>query len=228
MNFNNWREKASILLMIVLPQFIVLTTFGMIFYAGGNRLDPNAQGYSFIYNTFSDSGRIVAHSGNPNMVSSVLWFIALWTLGFSIILFSLLIPHYLSENCVEKGLTFVGSLLGIFSGISFIGLAFAPADLYPALHNRFNDLGFIFGLLSIIFFTISMFWNKSYPRQYTLTFLVFTLITAIYVIVMFFGPDYRTPEGLLIQVVMQKIIAYSMIITFIIQSYGLWKLEKSS
>ena len=81
---------------------IVFCTLAMIFYAGGTQMDPSAPGYSFWFNTISDSGRLIAHNGKPNLVSFIFLSIAWIVLGITWIPFFIVFPRLFEEGTREK------------------------------------------------------------------------------------------------------------------------------
>ena len=228
MDLENLRERVVIIIMIGFALFIVLTMIAMILYPGGTYNDSSTTGYIFWENYFSDTGRTVSHSGKPNTISSLLFTIAFVTMGISFIIFCILITHHFAENRVTKWLSIIGSILGIIGGIFFIGIAFTPVDLLRNEHLFFVEYSANIGFGAVIMYIICIVLNKSYPRKYLLVYVVFTLIIVLYIATWYVGPDHTTREGLIIQVTMQKIVLYSMIVCFLIQSYGIWQLEKSN
>ena len=181
MDLENLRERLAIIIMIGFAQFIVLTMIGMILYPGGTYNDSSTIGYIFWENYFSDTGRKVSHSGKSNTISSVLFTIALATMGISSIIFFILITHHFAENRVTKWLSIVGSFLGIIAGIFFIGIGFTPSDIFHGIHVFFVEYSALFGIGGVIIYIICIVLNKSYPRKYLLVFLVFSpKLTAAY------------------------------------------------
>ena len=228
MNMNNWKEKAFAGLMIGFTQFLVITAILMVIYPGGTYYDPNTKGYNFFLNYFSDIGRTVTHGGHPNMISSILFTISLSIVGTFFCIFCVLVVPYFKDNTFNKNLCLVASFLGILSGISFIVVACAPSDTQHLIHIIFVRAGSLFGFLSIFVYTIIMFRDESFTRLYAFSFLIFTLTTLIYLLLLLFGPSSNTLMGNMIQATSQKIAAYTMIISLLIQCYGLWRREKLS
>ncbi|NHJ32668.1 MAG: hypothetical protein FK732_07390, partial [Asgard group archaeon] len=75
------RNKILKILFIILAclPFLSILFFGLSihYFPGGNTLDPNAEGFNFLYNTMSDLGKIIANNGEPNIISRVFYSIAL-------------------------------------------------------------------------------------------------------------------------------------------------------
>ncbi|MFX0187775.1 MAG: hypothetical protein ACFE8A_08570 [Candidatus Hodarchaeota archaeon] len=225
MNIKNWREFAFIFLMIGCVQYIILTTIAMFFYAGGTIINPNASGYSFWHNFFSDLGRTRAHSGKSNTISYVIFTITFCILATSLISFLLAFPKFFKETTKEKALSLIGSIIGIFTGILLIAVALTPWDLYSYEHLMLVLISGISGLFAIIAYLIAEFLNKQIPNKYAYILLVYAIVFGVYVILLFAGIDISTSEGLMIQATMQKIMFYIFLICEITQGYIGMKLE---
>ena len=77
--------------------------------------------------------------------------------------------------------------------------------------------------LAVLFYVPAMFMDKHYPKVYAWVFTVFCLMLIGYYILLTSGPDFDTANGLVIQVVGQKVIAYASILSIGIQSMGAYK-----
>ncbi|MHA1355023.1 MAG: hypothetical protein ACTSR1_07620 [Candidatus Heimdallarchaeota archaeon] len=87
----NAKFKLIIFRILVTTTFIVITLFvlGIFYYPGGSTIDENHIGFDFKYNSISDLGRIIALNGEPNLISRILFSIALTLTAFVIITFYL-------------------------------------------------------------------------------------------------------------------------------------------
>ena len=56
--------------------------------------------------------------------------------------------------------------------------------------------------------------------------MVFSMILALYLVLMLAGPSIETTSGLIIQVTSQKIVLYTFTICLFIHGYGAWTIEK--
>ena len=68
----SWGKRPFQLVMWGCGQFIFLTVIAMLIYPGGTRSDPDAPGYTFFHNFFSELGFTVTRSGAPNPVAAPL------------------------------------------------------------------------------------------------------------------------------------------------------------
>jgi hypothetical protein len=117
--------------------FVVLTSLAMLIYAGGSVSDHAARGYSFTNDFLSNMGMLTALSGHPNWISASLFFISLAAAGVCLVIFFIIFPRFFQSTRSQKILSLIGSIFGVLAGISFIGIAFAPADVARPAHIQF-------------------------------------------------------------------------------------------
>ena len=200
--------------------FVVLTSIAMLTYSGGSYEDHAAPGYSFTHNFFSDLGRVTAQSGRPNWFSAVLFFIALSIAGASLVIFFILFQRLFRHGHLQHLLCLLGSAFGVLAGISFIGVAFSPADLALPAHAQFVIWAFRLFPLAVLCYVIALFLDRDYPRRYAWVFAIFCLLLIGYYLLMTHGPEFASPQGLVIQAVGQKVIVYASILSIGVQSFG--------
>jgi hypothetical protein len=203
--------------------FVVLTLIAMLTYTGGTPSDPTARGYSFTHNFLSNLGMTEALSGRPNWVSAVLFILALSTAGACLAIFFIIFPRFFSGTRLGKALCLIGSVIGVVAGVCFVGIAFAPADLFRPAHVLFVTWAFRLFPLAVLFYIPAMFMEKGYPKVYAWVFAVFCLLLIGYYLLMTNGPSYDSPDGLAIQVIGQKVISYASILSIGIQSVGAYR-----
>ncbi len=215
-----WRLYAFQLMMVGSCLYVVLTTVAMITYTGGTYTDPSTRGYSFFNNFFSDLARTVALSGEPNAISWVLATTAFLLSGSGLILGYLAWPALFRENPAIYRVSIFGTVFGIISGIGFIGVAFTPWDLFLEAHQLFVIIGFVASAIAITLYAWVLQKQSDYPKRYFYSFVLLVALSLLYLIVLFYGPSVINVDGLVIQVTAQKIIIYSMGLTFFFQGYG--------
>jgi hypothetical membrane protein len=220
------RGRLFLLAMAGCVQFLLLSTMAMFFYPGGTYSDEDTAGYAFTQNFFSDLGRTAAHNGDSNTVSMVLFIIALSLAGLSLIVFFLAVPPHFAENRTAKRFSIIGSVVGVISGIGFIGIAAVPADVDQTLHTNFVYVAFTGFLLVVFCYSAAILKSRSYPRAYAYAYFAFAVILALYLVLLFSGPEVETAGGLTIQAVGQKIVVYTGIICVVIQSWGAYQVER--
>jgi hypothetical membrane protein len=200
--------------------FVLLTFTAMLTYTGGSVNDHSARGYSFTHNFLSNLGMLTSLSGRANWVSAGLFFVALATAGACLVVFFILFRRFFQRNRLQRILAWVGSLLGVLAGISFVGIAFTPADIARPAHTQFVLWAFRLFPLAVLFYLPVMFIDRKYPRIYAWVFAAFALLLVGYYFLLTEGPSFSSPEGLVIQVVGQKVIAYASILSIGIQALG--------
>jgi hypothetical protein len=220
----SWGKRPFQLVIWGCGQFVVLTFIAMIIYPGGTKFDPEAPGYTFFHNFFSELGFTVTRGGLVNPIAAPLFFIALTLAGLGLVFFFVVSPQFFWKTTLLKVLSILGSLSGIVSGLAYVGIAFTPANLLPAPHLQFVLLAFRAFLPAVLFYLVAIFINREYPNRYAVVYLIFAGLLAAYIMLITQGPNVDTAQGVMIQATGQKIIVYAAIITIFIQSWGASKL----
>lgn len=215
-----WRKWVYQAMMIALVGFIVLTTVAMLLYRGGNAFDKTAVSYVFTQNFFSDLGMSISYLGEPKLLTMVLFMIALGGTGLGLIGYSLASPCFFRQTAVSHWSARIGSVFGLLSGLSYIGIAFTPSNLHLEPHKLFVLTAFSGFLITAVFYTIAILFTQTYPNQYAYAYSFFAVALAFYVWFILYGPSFDTAKGALIQVTAQKLIVYTAIFSMMIQAYG--------
>jgi hypothetical protein len=214
------RKKLLTFVMSACLLFPLLTTAAMLFYPGGTRNDPTSQGYRFFEQFFSELGLTRSYAGEPQTASFILFTSALSLAGAALVVYFCLAPSLFWTRSSLKVISVLGSVFGILSGLSFIGVAFTPADIYLAPHALFVQLAFVTFFIAVLFYAAAIFLHPQFPNVYGWVCLSFSLLLGIYVWLLFFGPSTDMPSGLVIQVTGQKLIAYAAVTCMFIVAYG--------
>jgi len=215
-----WRKWVYQAVMIVLFAFIVLTTIAMVAYRGGNAFEETAVSYVFTQNFFSDLGMSVSYLDESKLLVMVLFILALGGAGLGLIGYSVATPYLFRHTAVSHWLARIGSFFGVLAGLSYIGIALTPANLYLDQHQLFVLMAFGGFAITAVFYTIAIFFTRSYPNRYGYAYSLFTAALFFYVWFMLNGPSFDSSEGAELQVVGQKIIVYISIFSMMIQTYG--------
>jgi hypothetical membrane protein len=223
-NIKNWRQFAFILAIINCLQALIFTSIAMLFYPGGTFSDPNTSGYSFFGNIFSDLGRFIAHSGESNLISFLLYNISLFIMGVLFIPFFIAMPYLFRKEGEGRGLAKISSLLGILVGVSMAGASLTPADLYYNIHVGFGFFSFIVLLPLTVFYTLAIFQSKSYQNQYAYVFIIFGIMQFIFLLIMSFSTSEQEVSTTF--AAGQNIIVIAMLSCFLIQAYGARKIDR--
>jgi hypothetical protein len=203
--------------------FIIFSGLAMIFYAGGTQMDPSVPGYSFWFNTFSDSGRSVAHNGKPNLISMILFSIAWIVFAITMIPFYIVFPRVFEGEAREKRLVEKGSYLGIIGSVAHIGIAFTPADLFFALHYFFVFIIYPAMVIVMILYSMTINQSEKFSKGYSYAFI---FLTGLVVISIIMGLVISLATGIReLMTIFQKIGRISFLVGFSILTIGAWKLE---
>jgi hypothetical membrane protein len=222
----SWRGRLFLLAMVGCLQFVVLSAVAMPFYPGATYSDNSTTGYTFTQNFFSDLGRTAAHDGDPNTVSMLLFIVALSLAGLSLIVFFLTVPPHFAGNRTARRLSIIGSIVGVISGLGFIGIAATPADVNLTVHRLFVYIAFTGFLLVVFCYSAAILKSRAYPRAYAYAYLAYAVVLAVYLVLLFSGPEVETTRGLTIQAVGQKVVVYTGIVCVVIQSWGAYRVER--
>jgi len=212
-----WPFKFAIVACV---QFIVLTVIAMLIYPGGSIMGPSTSRYSFFSNFFSELGMTVTGSGVSNTASMVLFVVALTIVGSGMIVFFAGMPQFFRHMRTVHILSWLGSAFGAVSGISYIGVAYTPANLVGDLHKDFVLMAFRSFLVVVAIYAMVIFLSPKYPNRYAVVFLTFALMLAGYIWLLTSGPGMETEAGLIIQATGQKLIVYAAILCTLVQSFG--------
>lgn len=198
----------------------------MVLYTGGTRFEPELSRYSFFGNFFSDLGRTTTFSGASNAPVYYIFTLTGVLAGAATIVFFLLFPKLFPAEKKNFWL-WSGSLLGVASGICYIGISLTPWDIYFNAHILFVKVGFSFFLAACIVLSIWIHNHPDYPLFYSVVFGMFIVILSIYMVILFTSPGGKlTPAGIRIQVVSQKIVLYAQMICMTIQCFGAYRVAK--
>lgn len=186
-------------------QFVVLTALAMVLYAGGTWFDPTTAHYHFTGNFLSDLGMTHAFSGRANYPSSVLFLVALTSVGAALIAFVWRWKEFAFDRRRAAIAGHGAAVLGTLSGLAFIGVAVTPFDLALRAHNTLVIAAFGLLMLFVAAITIVM-WRNGLPIAANLVYLA---CVVGYIALVLRGPHMWTPHGHTVQVIGQKAIAYA-------------------
>ena len=227
MDNRNWNSWGYVFIISGSVQFIILTAIAMVFYKGGTYIDHSTSHYLFWYNYFSDLGRTIAHSGVLNMISFILFTVALALWGISQILFYIAFPKFFTDSKKLKKLSIAGSMFGIFTGVFYVGIAFTPSDILGFIHDLFVVLGFGSIFLCLILYSLAIFQNNNYPNFYAKILAISVIILSVYYLSSFLVQTSDNSIRLLVAATGQKVMIYTLLLCGIIQGYGALKQEIS-
>lgn len=217
----DWYELSFILGIIGMLQGLILLPVSILSYAGGHAADPSAPGFSMLYNFFSDLGRVVAYSGIPNTISSVIFNTSLFLTGALLIPYFAAFPRLFRGTREPRWFSIMGSIVGIFFALTFVGGALTPSDVFRDIHLMFGALAFVSGLPIVVFHVFAILGNPEFPNRYSLVYMALGTVLGLFLYSMFqAGAD----ELSLAVTIGQKAVVVSILLCFLALSYGARKL----
>lgn len=218
-----WQKQVFLYVFYGCGLFVLLTVIAMFTYPGGTYTDGTTVGYNFFHNFFSDLGRVNAPNGQPNTVSMILFFTALTITGVGLVFFFIAFRQFFKTSQTWGSL--LGTIIGVASGLCFVGIACVPYDLNLDVHYQLVFWAFRTFLFAVGIYAYVIFRQDVYPRRYGWIFVAFAVCLAAYIGLLEFGPEATTSSGLVIQATGQKIIVYISIISAMAQSWAAYKFQ---
>jgi hypothetical protein len=206
-------------------QFVVTSAVAMALYESGNRLEPEADGYAFARNTFSDLGRVHGYQGEPKPLSRWLFTVSLTVGGAAVAVYHVALLLLFvrfgragtggmsarwqgRRRMAAVGLGGLGAAAGLAVGGGLVAIANLPADLYSSRHFVAVYVAFTAFLPGALAVALAIVASPDYPSRYALIYVVLGVALAAYLILIYFGPPVDSPEGTRVQVVGQKLMVY--------------------
>lgn len=196
----------------------------MIFYPGGTMDDPSIIGYSFWGNTFSDTGRLVAHNGESNLISMIFFSIAYISSALLIIPLLLIMPQIFASSKGIKHASQIGSLFGLISSACLIGVVFTPADILRPPHMIFAYVAYAAIFFMSVAYSYVLFKQDKLRKFQAYNMLIFSVF--FFIMLMFEIGGLTGLRTLLI--IGQKLGRFAYTFSFLILTIGLWKSASSS
>ena len=219
MNSTFWKISVYRYIIVGCGLFFLLSTAAMFTYPGGNFQEELTSGYDFFRNFFSDLGRIGVSGGRSNLTSAVLFASALTLAGSGLVAFFLAFRDFFLADSTGRWLSLAGTIVGVASGLCFVGVAFTPYDLFFDIHYPLVFWAFRTFLVAVAIYAFVIFRQRIYPCANGWIFVTFTVLLAAYLILLTYGPDAKSDAGLIIQATGQKIIAYVSILSVSAQAW---------
>lgn len=190
-------------------QFLFLTFLAILFYPGG---------YNFFGYFLSDLGTVRARNGELNQISSALFLVTFSILAGSLIPFWLILRTLFTNSSLERGLSTLGSIMGLLSTPLAFGILLCPMDTQFEAHEFFAFSYTFFLALLILFFSLAILLNQNYPKYIVVISFGLFIVIGLFEIINF--GEY--------QAFVQKIIFLGFIIWLLIQIHRVWSFIKLS
>lgn len=201
--------------------FLILTGIAMLFYPGGTMTDPHVHGYAFFSNFLSDLGRTSTPSSQNNLVSHLLFMLALIIGAFGIMFLFAAFTQFFAPPGAARWLSQLGAVCGFITGLCFIGVAVLPLNRYGLLHNLFLYIASLTFIVAYMLLFLAVLLTPGFPRRCVYVFVVFALLIAgsllMFILTFIFGPVAGTPAWEIIHATGQKIIVLASIITGLLE-----------
>jgi hypothetical protein len=160
------------------------------------------------------------YAGEPNTLSSLLFASALVLIGLMLVLFFPLFSTCFPARLFGRNLATAGTVAGVASGISCIGIALTPWDRLLHVHMLFVYCLSLSFLAVALFYSAAILRNPGYPNAFAIVFMAYFAVLLMFVSLMILGPDFESPAGTRILATGQKICIYSGMICIAVQVLG--------
>ena len=156
--------------------YVSLTLLAMLYYP---------ENFSFLYDDFSLLGRIRTEGNLANPISPILFLLATGSSGISLILFWVQFRLKFFDN--SKYLALSGSILGVISSISLIGVGLFPVDLLPILHGIVAVLFFVGNAVAFLLYSIAIFRHPNFNNLDAYIAMGYVIMAFLYIFGVFFS-----------------------------------------
>lgn len=219
----DWKEWIFLYGIVAHILYIILILIAMLFYPGGDQLNPDTIGFSFWSNFFSDLGGYYSHSGEINVISSKIFLVANLLVTSSAFLVYLAFFYIIKKPEKSRYYHRLASILAMIACIFLSIAGIIPWDSNLYLHLFFTITSFLIYFLVPIFYAKSILKNKKFPNLYAKIFIVLFIVMIGHFFVLVLAPGVETPYGLLIRATSQKILIFTWVIVIICESFGGFK-----
>jgi len=232
--------------------FVLFTIIAITVYPA-YRQDGVLRHYRFWGDYLSELGETRTPAGDPKALSMMLFVLSMTLAGSAMVAYYWTIPGLFrsganivgdrktgrktSLNAKQKSsLRSINNIrtstfgplriAGTICGIGFLGVGFIPRNIAFELHNAMVYIGFTGFLVAALLNLLLILLQRDYPRVYALVYALFCLILGTYLFLLYTRPHIPVPQGFKLQVVAQKLVAYSAIVAMLIEGVGALRYEK--
>ncbi|SVA44333.1 uncharacterized protein METZ01_LOCUS97187 [marine metagenome] len=214
------------LILVISPRwcvgvFILLIILAMFLYPGGTYRDANTEGYILSQNFLSDLGRWSAWNGDQNFYSSFFFSFSFLMVGMVFSIYYWQLPSLFYNDQKVHLFSRIGSVAGILGGIFLVGVGLTPSDIVLGPHNFFATWFIRFFLVSALCYIVVFYRSTVTEAKYGLGYVFFAFLIAVYIGIIEFGPSIKESlSALKIQVISQKLICLTFILSVAFQTYS--------
>lgn len=216
---NFWPVKV---LRFVTLFFLLAIALGMWLYPGGNIHDPKQLGYSFTHNFLSDLGGYESHSDEVNFLSSFFFNLGMF-LFIAVGIGFIFVRRLFSQNKVSSILATIGSLFFFTGTVFFAGVGLTPYDLYLELHVFFAVNAFRLLVPGAFLYVLVLFRSEVSNRFALVTMAYLVCVIAYVIYQLAAGNPFDSPEEMIRQATIQKLIVIASVICIFSLSFAFQK-----
>ena len=187
--YENKRTLQAVFIILIFISILAIIFFGLgiRYYPGGHVFDPYNDDFNFLYNPMSDLGRAQAYNGALNIISRVLYSIALTLLAIIIFIFYSIIWRFFQKRNLAKNLSIIGSIFGILQAVAYVVLAYNPGDKRFQAHIKSIYVGSALLIAAILTYTIVFFVSNEFPKINSYSFLAMMIVAVAHAIAVSIG-----------------------------------------
>jgi hypothetical protein len=184
--------------------------------------------YSLSHNFLSGLGGLETSSGKSNLISAILFNSSLVFLGVVLVLFYIQFKevfHKLNDSSKAIFYARTSAPIGVVAGVLYAGVGAVPYDVHLGLHVFFAKYAFLTLFFLSVSHILTIYHSKYISSKYAAGHALFCVALIFYIYMLFFGPSITSGSGfsesdLMLQVISQKSIVFTFIISILIQVYG--------
>ncbi|MGD8545220.1 MAG: hypothetical protein PVH12_03490 [Candidatus Bathyarchaeota archaeon] len=195
---------ALVVSVLGVVQFFLLTFLAAFFYPGG---------FNYLGYFFSDLGAVMAKNGEPNLISSTLFPIAVGTVAITLVPFWLIVRLQFVKSTSKKILSILGSVLGLTASPFLIGVAIFPMDTQLETHVLMTLIFFSFFVLATLLYSIVSILNRDHPNYSGV------LGLALFIVSMVILVDPLAPYV----AILQTFVLYGYFAWVLLQTFLVWR-----
>jgi hypothetical protein len=205
----SWKRISAYLGILGGVIFIIVTFIAMLTFPGG---------YDFLGNSFSSLGQTVINS-TPSMLNYYLFVTACTGAAICLIPFLFAMRTEFTGTTTLKGLSWLGTILGLAAAPNLSGLSLFAGNLFPDEHGLTTRLFFILIMLGILFYSIAIVMKKDYGNIYAVIGFVVVIICVLHI-----GGMFGIMSDLFGTAAWQKLAVYALVLWSAFQGYRLLKI----
>jgi len=200
-------KKGGGILLIGIVLLCICWHISMLLYHGGNQFVYNSANFSFSLNFLSDLGRINGWKGNSNFPSAIFFSVGMIFGGASTICLLRQFPENFGKHTKSRLLGRVGTIIGLFSMIGYMGIICIPSDLNYNLHLIMVLIAFVPIPIIYACFGLAGHLSPTFPRQHVYLYFALFIGMVIYDLSMVLGPNLLSggEEAIYFHTIAQKI-----------------------